>query len=120
MPKHHEQRYYGMSCLYLQREQFEDADECIDQGLFMHPHSCLLLSSRGIYHMRMDEHYNALDCFDRVLALNPAAETQVLPNKAQVLERIGYLNEAGHAWKRAVELHPDNGEYVFFQRPIAI
>ncbi len=114
MPTHDELRYYGMSCLYLQREQFEDADDCIDIGLMKHPHSYLLLGSRGVYHMLHNNYYEALECFDRVLEMNPEGEAQALPNKAHVLDEIGYLEEARRAWTRTVERHPDNGEYIFF------
>jgi tetratricopeptide (TPR) repeat protein len=58
--------------------------------------------------MAMGRLEEAINCFDRVLELEPACHGLALDNKAQCLEARDRLEEALACYGRAVELLPGN------------
>ena len=63
------------------------------QAVRSHPHNADLLNSAGSFHTRFQQNAEALRCFERALAVDPAHVDARL-NRAIVLSQLGRRNEA--------------------------
>ncbi|HEV8308537.1 MAG TPA: tetratricopeptide repeat protein [Methylomirabilota bacterium] len=88
--------------------QFERALVALDHALGQAPWFGRAWNDKGGCLMAMGRLEEAINCFDRVLELEPACHGLALDNKAQCLEARDRLEEALACYGRAVELLPGN------------
>jgi tetratricopeptide (TPR) repeat protein len=98
--------------IFLEIGRYQEALECFESALLVHPDDAVVLNSKGIALQELDDFEGAEACFRRVLALEPR-NCQALNNLGTVYRSMGKPQQAIECFNRALELEPDNGQLLF-------
>jgi len=109
---HGEQRYYGITRVLIEKEEYKKARELFEEALKKYPKSSILLNSKGLLFYRMDDQYEALRYFDQAFASDVNDITPLLYNKALSLNLLGYHEEAYKLLTDLLEIIPDDPRYL--------
>lgn len=89
------------------------AMEKVRRALRLKPNSADAYHNLGILFKEMGRDEEALDNFDRALALDDGRQP-TLALKAKTLSALGRLNEAQATWEEALSIDPENLEALYF------
>ncbi len=94
---------------YEEERRFEDALADLRRAHFLAPTDYAILNGCGLCLARMERPEEALQCYDRVVAMQPDFGPAWF-NRAWVLERLGESAKAAQSYARAAELNPQNAQ----------
>jgi tetratricopeptide (TPR) repeat protein len=91
--------------LALKAGHADDAEVLLERAIEIAPDFLLALLDLGQLRKEQDRYGEALNCFDRALALD-AAQPQAHCLRAGTLARASFTHEAAEAYRRCLELRP--------------
>ncbi len=109
---HGEQRYYGITRVLIEKEEYKKASELFEEALEKYPESSILLNSMGLLFYRRDDQYQALRYLDSAIAARADDNYPMLYNKALCLNLLGYHEEAHKILADLLETFPDDTRYL--------
>lgn len=112
VPPSYSKAFYLLGFLAVEREDWSNALNYIDQGLALEPDHPLLLCEKALIFSRMERHKDAYDLFMEAMDIRPWAPPQhrarAMRGAAVALADLKRLNEAEELLKRSLELVPDS------------
>jgi tetratricopeptide (TPR) repeat protein len=98
--------------IYLEIGRYQEALECFDSALLVHPDDAGVLNSKGIALQELDDFEGAEACFRHVLSIDPR-NCQALNNLGTVLRSMRQPQLSIDCFTHALEIEPDNAQLAF-------
>ena len=97
---------------YLENEKYEDALPFISLLLEFIPFSADTWQRKGIILNNLQQHEEALRCFDRAVGLNPV-DVEILIGRGFTLDTLGLYDEAIVCYDKALSIDGSNEDALF-------
>jgi tetratricopeptide (TPR) repeat protein len=112
VPPSYSKAFYLLGFLAVEREDWSNALNYIDQGVAVEPDHPLLLCEKALILSRMKRHVDAYDLFMKAMDIRPWAPPQhrarAMRGAAVALVDLRRLDEAEEFLKKSLELVPNN------------